>query len=83
MIDFVFSLYFVFEVLLRIVALTPATYFLQIYNTGDLIIVFSTFIISCVALDGDSWVEGLALFTVLRFLRIIRIVKIYTKTKDT
>ena len=78
-IDFVFSLYFVFEVVLRIVALTPATFFLQIYNTGDLIIVFSTFIISCVALDGDSWVEGLALFTALRFLRIIRIVKIYTE----
>ena len=31
--DFVFSLYFVFEVLLRILALTPATFFLQIYNT--------------------------------------------------
>lgn len=77
--DFVFSLYFVFEVLLRILALTPATFFLQIYNTIDFIIVFCTFIISCVALDGDPWVEGLALFTVLRFVRIVRVWKIYTE----
>ena len=77
--DFVFSLYFVFEVILRIIALTPATFFLHIYNTADFIIVFCTFIISCVALDGDSWFEGLALFTALRFFRIIRIVKIYTE----
>ena len=40
---------------------------------------FCTFIISCVALDGDPWVEGLALFTVLRFVRIVRVWKIYTE----
>ena len=76
-IDFVFSLYFVFEVIVRILVLTPSTFFLHIYNTLDFIIVFCTFIISCVALDGDGWVEGLALFTALRFLRIVRIFKIW------
>ena len=49
--DFVFSLYFVFEVILRIIALTPATFFLHLYNTADFIIVFCTFIISCWKLD--------------------------------
>lgn len=78
-IDFVFSLYFVFEVIVRILVLTPSTFFLHIYNTLDFIIVFCTFIISCVALDGDGWVEGLALFTALRFLRIVRIFKIWSE----
>ena len=79
--DFVFSLYFVLEILLRIVAITPASFFLQCYNTVDFVIVFCTFIISCVALDGEPLAEGLALFTGLRFIRIIRIYKIYTEKK--
>ena len=79
--DFVFSLYFVLEIILRIVAITPASFFLQCYNTVDFVIVFCTFIISCVALDGEPLAEGLALFTGLRFIRIIRIYKIYTEKK--
>ena len=78
-IDFVFSLYFVFEVILRILVLKPSTFFLHFYNIVDFIIVFATFIISCVALHGDPWVEGLALFTALRFIRIIRIFKIWSE----
>ena len=79
--DFVFSLYFVLEIILRIVAITPASFFLQCYNTVDFVIVFCTFIISCVALDGEPLAEGLALFTGLRFIRIVRIYKIYTEKK--
>ena len=79
--DFVFSLYFVLEIVVRIVAITPASFFVQFYNTVDFVIVFSTFIISCVALDGTPLAEGLALFTVLRFVRIVRIYKIYTEKK--
>ena len=79
--DFVFSLYFVLEIILRIVAITPASFFLQSYNAVDFVIVFCTFIISCVALDGEPLAEGLALFTGLRFIRIIRIYKIYTEKK--
>ena len=79
--DFVFSLYFVLEIILRIVAITPASFFLQCYNTVDFVIVFCTFIISCVALDIEHWAEGLGLFIGVRFIRIIRIYKIYTEKK--
>ena len=77
--DFVFSLYFVLEIVVRIVAITPPAFFVQCYNTIDFVIVFSTFIISCVALNGQPLAEGLALFTVLRFIRIVRIYKIYAE----
>eukprot|EP00092_Neocalanus_flemingeri_P006606 GFUD01007125.1.p1 GENE.GFUD01007125.1~~GFUD01007125.1.p1 ORF type:complete len:594 (-),score=150.38 GFUD01007125.1:72-1853(-) len=77
--DFIFSFYFVIEVVLRLVALTPSSFFYHWYNVLDIAVVFTTFIISSVALNGAGWVEGFALFTVLRFIRIVRIVRIYTE----
>jgi PTEN phosphatase family protein len=69
----------VVEVLLRLVALSPRVFFLRWYNVLDLVVITTTFIISCVAISGTTWAEGLTLFTALRFVRIIRIVRIYSE----
>ena len=78
-VDLVISVYFVMEVSLRLIALRPRIFFIHWYNVLDLVVIVSTFVISCVALSGTSWAEGLTLFTALRFVRIIRIVRIYSE----
>ena len=81
--DLIFSLYFVMEVTLRVIVLSPASFFFHWYNVLDGAIVLSTFIISCVALgDSAGWAGWAALFTVLRFVRIVRIVRIYTEKQN-
>jgi PTEN phosphatase family protein len=78
-VDLVLSVYFVVELSLRLLALGLKVFFLHWYNVLDLVVIISTFIISCVAMSGTSWAEGLTLFTALRFVRIIRIVRIYSE----
>ena len=81
--DFVLSIYFVLEVITRLLVLTPKIFFVHWYNTLDLAVVFSTFIISCVALGSTgTTIEYFALFTVLRGVRIIRIVRIFSEKQN-
>ena len=80
--DFLFSLYFVFEVSLRLGVLGLSSFFYHWYNVLDIAVVFSTFIISCVALNGAGWVEGFTLLMALRFVRLIRIVRIYSEKQN-
>jgi len=80
--DFVFSVYFIIEISLRMLALQPEIFFIKWYNVLDLIVVVCTFIISAVALNGAPWVDGLTLFIALRFVRIIRIVRVVTERKN-
>ena len=81
--DFVLSIYFVVEVITRLLVLTPKIFFVHWYNTLDLAVVFSTFIISCVALGSrGATLEYFALFTVFRGVRIIRIVRIFSEKQN-
>jgi len=81
--DFVLSIYFMAEVITRLLVLTPKIFFVHWYNTLDLAVVFSTFIISCVALGSTgAGIEYFALFTVLRGVRIIRIVRIFSEKQN-
>ena len=81
--DFVLSIYFMVEVITRLLVLTPKIFFIHWYNTLDLAVVFCTFIISCVALGSTgATIEYFALFTVLRGVRIIRIVRIFSEKQN-
>ena len=81
--DFVLSIYFMLEVITRLLVLTPKIFFVHWYNTLDLAVVFSTFIISCVALGSrGATLEYFALFTVFRGVRIIRIVRIFSEKQN-
>jgi hypothetical protein len=82
--DFVLSIYFVLEVSARLAVLKPRVFFVRWYNTLDLAVVLSTFIISCVALDGTASeaLEALALFTALRAVRVVRIVRVFTEKQN-
>jgi len=80
--DLVISIYFVIEVSLRMFVLRPKVFFLHWYNVLDLVVILTTFIISCVAMSGLDWAEGLTLFTALRFVRIVRIVRIYSEKNN-
>ena len=80
--DLLLSIYFVVEICLRVVALRVHVFFSLWYNVLDLVVVLTTFIISCVGITGQDWAEGLALFTVLRFVRLVRIVRIYSEKKN-
>lgn len=79
--DLIISIYFVLEVAVRIYVVQPRFFFSSWLNTLDLVVIFATFILSVCALafSGDHFPEGLALFTVLRFLRLFRLYKIYTE----
>lgn len=81
-VDLVISIYFVIEVSLRLIALKPRAFFQHWYNVLDLVIILATFIISIVAISGIDWAEGLTLFTALRFIRVVRFVRIYTEKKN-
>lgn len=81
-VDLVISIYFVIEVSLRLIALKPHAFFIHWYNVLDLVVILVTFIISVIALSGTNWAEGLSLFTALRFVRIVRFVRIYTEKKN-
>ena len=81
--EFVLCVYFMLEVITRLLVLTPKIFFVHWYNTLDLAVVFSTFIISCVALgQTGAAIEYFALFTVLRGVRIIRIVRIFSEKQN-
>jgi PTEN phosphatase family protein len=78
--DLVISVYFLIEVSLRMLVLRPRVFFIHWYNVLDLVVIVSTFVISCVSISGTAgWTEGLTLFTALRFIRIVRIVRIYSE----
>ena len=82
--DLIISIYFVLEVAVRIYVLQPRFFFTNWLNTLDLVVILATFILSVcsLAFSGDNFPEGLALFTVLRFLRLFRLYKIYTEKKN-
>jgi len=81
-IDMVISIYFVIEVSIRLFVLKPIGFFAHWYNVLDLVVIITTFIISVVTVSGMSWAEGLTLFTAIRFVRIVRLVRVYTEKKN-
>ncbi len=82
LLDLIITIYFVVEIILRIVALSYPVFFATWYNVVDFAVVVSTFIIVCVAAGGSDWAETLSIFTVLRFVRIFRLVRLYTEKKQ-
>jgi PTEN phosphatase family protein len=80
--DLVLTIYFVIEIVLRIVALTYPVFFSTWYNVVDFAVVLVTFIVVCVAAAGNGWAETLSIFTVLRFVRIFRFIRLYTEKKQ-
>merc|ERR1739844_156477 len=72
-VDLVLTLWFVIELMLRIVALTPPVFFARWYNVVDFAVVCITFIIVITATTGaGQWAEDLSILTVLRFVRLVR-----------
>mmetsp|Transcript_19367 Transcript_19367/g.23975 ORF Transcript_19367/g.23975 Transcript_19367/m.23975 type:complete len:584 (+) Transcript_19367:44-1795(+) len=81
--DFIFSVYFVIEVCLRIIALGPKVFFQRWYNVVDFVIIVFTFYVSVLTLSNEEFSnEWLALFSALRFVRIVRICRMYTEKKN-
>merc|ERR1712212_653744 len=76
------SIYFVIEVSIRLFVLKSIGFFAHWYNVLDLVVIITTFIISVVTVSGMSWAEGLTLFTAIRFVRIVRLVRVYTEKKN-
>ena len=81
-VDLIITVYFVVEIVLRIFALTHPVFFSTWYNVVDFAVVFITFIVVCVATAGNNWVEALSIFTVVRFVRVFRLVRLYTEKKQ-
>ena len=82
-IDLVITMWFVIELCLRITALTHPVFFSQWYNVIDFAVVLITFVIVCVAASASGeWAEKLAILTVLRFVRIARLVRLFTEKKQ-
>lgn len=78
--DFIFTIYFVIEISLRIFALTHQVFFSTWYNVVDFAVVLITFIVVCTSISGSgSWAGKLTVITVLRFVRIFRLVRLYTE----
>ena len=80
--DLILTIYFVVEIGLRILALTHHVFFSTWYNVVDFAVVLITFIIVCVSMTGSVWAEKLTIITVLRFVRIFRLVRLYTEKQQ-
>ena len=75
--------YFVVEVALRIVALTPAVFFSAWYNAVDLVVVLCTFILAVAAQSSSGgWSEEWALVTVVRLVRLARLARLVTEKRQ-
>ncbi len=82
-IDLIITVWFVIELVLRIVALSHPLFFSQWYNVVDFAVVLITFIIVCVAASATGeWAEKLAILTVLRFVRVARLIRLFTEKKQ-
>ncbi|XP_071746917.1 phosphatidylinositol 3,4,5-trisphosphate 3-phosphatase TPTE2 isoform X2 [Lepeophtheirus salmonis] len=81
-IDFGITVYFVFEIILRIIALTVPLFFSHWYNVVDFAVVLITFIVVTVSITGQEWSRTLAIFVVFRFIRILRLIRLYTEKKQ-
>lgn len=81
--DLVISVWFVIELALRITALTGQVFFSRWYNVADFVIILVTFVIGLTAtIGGSQWAEKLAILTVLRFVRIMRLIRVCTERKQ-
>eukprot|EP00096_Caligus_rogercresseyi_P015144 TRINITY_DN7586_c0_g1_i1.p1 TRINITY_DN7586_c0_g1~~TRINITY_DN7586_c0_g1_i1.p1 ORF type:complete len:597 (+),score=64.70 TRINITY_DN7586_c0_g1_i1:285-2075(+) len=81
-IDFAITVYFVFEIIFRIIALTVPLFFSIWYNVVDFAVVLITFIVVTVSITGQEWTRTFAIFVVFRFIRIIRLLRLYTEKKQ-
>jgi PTEN phosphatase family protein len=82
-IDLIITIWFVIELILRLVALTPAFFFTAWYNVVDFAVVLITFIIVVVAATGSGeWAEKLSIFTIFRFVRVARLIRLWTEKKQ-
>jgi len=83
LVDLLITIWFVIELVLRIVALTPQTFFSRWYNVVDFAVVLITFIIVISAASGSGeWAEKLSIFTIFRFVRLFRLIRICTERKQ-
>jgi len=80
-IDLILTIWFVVELTLRIVALTPPVFFSRWYNVVDFAVVCITFIIVITAIFS-SWAEGLSILSILRFVRLVRMCRMCTERKQ-
>jgi len=82
-VDLIFTCWFVIELILRIIALTPQIFFVKWYNIIDFMVVLITFIIAIAAATTDGeWAEKLAILTLFRFVRLVRLIRICTERKQ-
>ena len=81
--EFVLCVYFMLEVITRLLVITPKAFFVHWYNILDVAVVFDAFVVSSVALFNKGAIEYFALFSLLRSFRIIhRIALIYMEKEN-
>ena len=81
-VDLIITIWFVLELVLRVVALTPQVFFARWYNCIDFAVVLITFVIVIVAVTGNAWAEKLSILTFLRFVRLFRLIRVCTERKQ-
>lgn len=81
-IDLIFTIYFVVEIILRLLALTQPVFFSTWYNVVDFAVVLITFVIVVVGMTQNTWAERLSLLTLLRLVRIFRLIRLYTEKQQ-
>jgi len=82
-IDLVITCYFVVEICLRILALTQKVFFSAWYNVVDFAVVLCTFVVVAAAqVPGNAWSDKWTLVSVLRLVRLVRFVRLYTEKKQ-
>ena len=83
--DLVITVYFVFEIALRIWTLGREVFFTEWFNVVDFAVVIITLITAvCVvaAASGAEWASKVAVIVVLRFVRFVRLFRICTERKQ-
>ncbi|TRY63667.1 hypothetical protein TCAL_08699 [Tigriopus californicus] len=81
-IDLIFTIYFVVEIFLRLIALTQPVFFATWYNVVDFAVVLITLVIVIVGMTHNTWAERLSLLTLLRLVRIFRLIRLYTEKQQ-
>ena len=81
-VDLIITIWFVLELVLRVIALTPPVFFGRWYNCIDFAVVLITFVIVIVAASGNAWAEKLSILTFLRFVRLFRLIRVCTERKQ-
>ena len=81
-VDLIITIWFVLELVLRVVALTPQVFLARWYNCIDFAVVLITFVIVIVAVTGNAWAEKLSILTFLRFVRLFRLIRVCTERKQ-